>query len=87
MRHGGPLRRSAQIDALVVKDAPTVWVSIPTRSARTFPVPGLVADACEAGTAEVDIMRQTGHRSRAVLEGFYREANRFRGKVSERVGL
>jgi site-specific recombinase XerD len=48
---------------------------------------GLVTDGYAAGVAEADIMRQTGHRSRQVLEGYYREANLFRGNVTARVGL
>jgi integrase len=48
---------------------------------------GLCTAAAIAGVPEMDIMRQTGHRSSAMVRRYVREANLFRGNPAARVGL
>jgi site-specific recombinase XerD len=48
---------------------------------------GLVTSAAIAGVSEHSIMRQTGHRSSAMVRRYIRDANLFRENAAARVGL
>jgi integrase len=48
---------------------------------------GLVTSAAIAGVSERSIMRQTGHRSHAILQRYIRDASLFRENAAGRVGL
>jgi len=48
---------------------------------------GLVTAAAIAGCGDRDIMRQTGHRSAAMVARYVRDASLFRSNVAGTVGL
>jgi hypothetical protein len=48
---------------------------------------GLTTSAAIAGVAEHDILRQTGHRSRVMLDRYIRDAALFRSNAAAAVGL
>jgi integrase len=48
---------------------------------------GLVTSAAIAGCGDRDIMRQTGHRSAAMVARYVRDASLFRSNVAGTVGL
>jgi integrase len=48
---------------------------------------GLVTAAAIAGCGDRDIMRQTGHRSSAMVNRYIRDASLFRSNVAATVGL
>lgn len=85
--HVSTARLTSQVVADVVKErAPLLGLDPAALGAHSLRA-GLVTDGYASGVSEADIMRQTGHRSRAVLEGYYREANLFRGNVTASIGL
>ena len=47
---------------------------------------GFVTDAYSAGAPEAAILATTGHRSRAVMVGYRREANLFKQNAAATVG-
>ncbi|MBA3532150.1 MAG: tyrosine-type recombinase/integrase [Ardenticatenales bacterium] len=48
---------------------------------------GLATSAAAAGASERDIMRQTGHKSEAMVRRYIREGNLFRDNAAGKVGL
>lgn len=48
---------------------------------------GFATEAAKAGCHDRDIMRQTGHKSQAMVQRYIRDGNLFRNNASARVGL
>jgi integrase len=83
----GPGRLSDKAVALVVKRMAAATGLDPARYAGHSLRSGLVTSAAQAGVTERVIMRQTGHKSLAMVHRYVREANLFKQNAARAVGL
>ena len=73
--------------APIVKRTAAVAGLDPTRVAGHSLRSGFATSAAQAGATELEIMRQTGHRSADVLRRYIREGSLFERNAAGRVGL
>ncbi|MBA3534258.1 MAG: tyrosine-type recombinase/integrase [Ardenticatenales bacterium] len=88
-RHGTvkPTRLSARAMATVVKRCAECTGLDPSRFGGHSLRAGLATSAAAVGVSERDIMRQTGHKSEAMVRRYVREGNLFRDNAAGKVGL
>ena len=78
---------TAQTVALRVKQAAERADLDPAKYSGHSLRAGLVTEAALNGATEMNIMRQTGHKSHDTVRGYVRIANLFKDNVSGQVGL
>ena len=88
-RHGSvqPEAITAQVVALVVKRYAAAAGLDARKYAGHSLRAGLVTSAAMSGVSELCIMKQTRHKSSAMVQRYIRDANLFRDNASGRVGL
>ena len=88
-RHGQirPTRLSDRAVALIVKRAAEATGKDPAEFAGHSLRSGLATAAAIGGASERAIMKQTGHRSTAMVRRYIRDGSLFRENAAARVGL